>query len=274
LLEVGVLLLFLYESLSSFQVEVQEPELLKRKREEPEAIKENETQNHSVLPIKKKKKEFLGKTNFVNDDAFEDILASGWFYIDSSGIPQGPFSSKEMKEWFIAGFFFDNTLVKRINDPDYEPISGCELFKHCELSSNVVSTDIYTTTQNNQEVIKLPEKLESKSTLSTRFNPCYDPVPYYEDDSEEKGLYTQTAFFNTHNGRFTPVNSYYAARGIPEDRDGRMLSHYLDIDEYQEKMRAAKTNVDPNARPKISKKMISAFKKKKIDKQRRRILMM
>jgi hypothetical protein len=82
---------------------------VKRKRRDDESIPiENapiigdlvEPNPDSQEPVKKKKKEFLGKTNFVNDDEFEDILDSGWFYIDSSNNPQGPFSSKEMKQWY------------------------------------------------------------------------------------------------------------------------------------------------------------------------------
>lgn len=97
----------------------EEVEDLKRKRSDvqpiaveklptPESRNPNETVESEKVeneePTKKKKKEFQGKTNFVNDDN-EDILESGWFYIDSSNNPQGPFSSKEMKQWY-APFLF------------------------------------------------------------------------------------------------------------------------------------------------------------------------
>lgn len=261
-------------------INVDESEALKRKREELQNTIVHQDGPKEILndiqPTKKKKKEFVGKTNFVNDDAFEDILESGWFYIDSYGNPQGPFSSKEMKEWFIAGFFFENTMVKRINDVDYQPISSCEEFMHCELSSNVVSTDIYNQ-QTMSSKTSQQAGYDQQESYQKPYNSIYtDPSLYQPPDIEQidKEPFTQTAFFNTHSGRFTPVSSYYAAKGIPEDREGRMLSHYLDIEAYQEQMRAAKANPDTNARPKVSKKMIAAFKKKKVDKQRRRILMM
>jgi len=86
--------------------------------------------------------------------------------------------------------------------------------------------------------------------------------------------YKQKTYINVLNGRTqaNPTDAYWAAKGIPNDPSGRMLAHYLDIDEYQEKMRLAKMN--PTAKKKTTKKMIKAFKKKKEDKKRRRILMM
>jgi len=84
----------------------------------------------------------------------------------------------------------------------------------------------------------------------------------------------ESAFFNTSTGRFQPVSSYYAAKGVPEDKAGRMLAHYLDVDAYQDQMREARSNPEPEGKIKVTKKMIEQFKKKKIDKQRRRILMM
>jgi len=245
-----------------FQVEVVDS---KRKRDEEEIQTVNDAEPVQE-PVKKKKKVFLGKTNFVNDDEFEDMFESGWFYIDSSGNPQGPFTSKEMKEWFIAGFFYETTMVKRINDLDYLPISECPEFQHCELSSTVVSTSFYTNTLP-QEVA--PPKTEN---LQPAYEDFYSP---YDDPTafDPNGTFAQTAFFNSHTGRFTPTSSYHASKG-PDDRDGRMLSHYLNIEEYQEKMREAKNNLDNLKRPKITKQMIKTFKKKKEDKQRRRILMM
>jgi len=251
------------------QVCPDQPDLTKRKREDltiSETPSPKETEE-IVQPSKKKKKEFVGKSNFVDEDAFEDILEKGWFYLDSSDNPQGPFTSKEMKEWFIAGFFFETTMVKRINDTDYLPISDCKEFKQLELSSSVVSTDIYYNYQTGPTTHKMMES-------SLPVGPYFDPSPYAYEEEPDKGTYSQTAFFNTQTGKFTPTSSYYASRGIPEDRAGRMLAHYLDVDDYQERMRASKANPDMIVRPKVTKKMISAYKKKKKDKQTRRILMM
>lgn len=64
----------------------------------------------------------------------------------------------------------------------------------------------------------------------------------------------------------------FRGRQVPTDREGRMMAHYFDFEAYQQQMRDA--NENPLKKPKITKKMIKSYKKKKIDKQRRRILMM
>jgi hypothetical protein len=236
-------------------------------------------EDQSVEPAKKKKKQFVGKkTNFVNIDEFEDILETGWFYLDSYEKPQGPFSSREMKQWYFAGFFFETTMVKRINEEEFVPISECEEFKHYDLSATtIVSTDIYSmdgalSTEKKQDYY-------GEEQYGHNYN-HYDESAYYQPQQQQQqptlsGDYAQSAYFNSHSGKFAPVASHFAAKGIPEDKAGRMLSHYLDMDSYQEAMRTAKSSdAEGGGKVKITKKMVSAFKKKKVDKQRRRILMM
>lgn len=45
--------------------------------------------------------------------AVEDDDLDSWFYKDPQGTLQGPFSSQEMAEWFGAGYFTMNLLVRR-----------------------------------------------------------------------------------------------------------------------------------------------------------------
>lgn len=45
-----------------------------------------------------------------------------WLYRDPSGIVQGPFSAQEMQEWYKAGFFTQSLLVRREDDPLFEPL--------------------------------------------------------------------------------------------------------------------------------------------------------
>jgi hypothetical protein len=226
-------------------------------------------EGQSAEPAKKKKKQFVGKTNFVNNDEFEDILETGWFYLDSYEKPQGPFSSREMKQWYFAGFFFETTMVKRINEEEFVPISDCEEFKHYDLSSTIVSTDIYSM----DAAASTEQKQDYYGEEQYGHNYNHYESAYHQPSVSSN--YAQSAYFNSHNGRFAPVASHFAAKGIPEDKAGRMLSHYLDMDSYQESMRAAKSSEqEVGGKIKVTKKMVSAFKKKKVDKQRRRILMM
>ncbi|XP_051985509.1 GRB10-interacting GYF protein 1-like isoform X1 [Xyrauchen texanus] len=48
--------------------------------------------------------------------------AMKWFYKDTQGEIQGPFSTMEMCEWFQAGYFTMNLLVKRGCDEGFQPL--------------------------------------------------------------------------------------------------------------------------------------------------------
>lgn len=45
-----------------------------------------------------------------------------WFYLDPQGETQGPFSPQDMTEWFKAGYFQENLMVKRTIDPTFIPL--------------------------------------------------------------------------------------------------------------------------------------------------------
>jgi PERQ amino acid-rich with GYF domain-containing protein len=45
-----------------------------------------------------------------------------WVYLDPQGIMQGPFSGLEMNDWYKANFFTPDLRVKRLEDPDFEPL--------------------------------------------------------------------------------------------------------------------------------------------------------
>ncbi|KAI9849741.1 MAG: hypothetical protein M1838_006277 [Thelocarpon superellum] len=45
-----------------------------------------------------------------------------WIYKDPQGSTQGPWSGLEMHDWFKAGFFSAELLVKKYEDPEYEPL--------------------------------------------------------------------------------------------------------------------------------------------------------
>jgi hypothetical protein len=48
-----------------------------------------------------------------------DVL---WFYRDPQGNIQGPFTGADMHEWYKAGFFTAQLLVKRESDPDFQAL--------------------------------------------------------------------------------------------------------------------------------------------------------
>ncbi len=45
-----------------------------------------------------------------------------WIYRDSQGATQGPFTGLEMHDWFKAGFFSAELLVRKYEDPEFEPL--------------------------------------------------------------------------------------------------------------------------------------------------------
>jgi len=46
-----------------------------------------------------------------------------WVYKDPQGNTQGPWSGLEMHDWYRAGFFSPELLVKKVEDVDYEPLA-------------------------------------------------------------------------------------------------------------------------------------------------------
>jgi hypothetical protein len=44
--------------------------------------------------------------------AVPDLATAKWFYRDPQGLVQGPFSSREMREWFESGYFVDALPVR------------------------------------------------------------------------------------------------------------------------------------------------------------------
>jgi PERQ amino acid-rich with GYF domain-containing protein len=46
-----------------------------------------------------------------------------WEYKDHSGSTQGPFSGLEMHDWYKAGYFTPELLIKKLEDLDYEPLA-------------------------------------------------------------------------------------------------------------------------------------------------------
>ena len=52
-----------------------------------------------------------------------------WYYQDPDGMIQGPFTSGEMKEWFDAGYFTMDLMVRRACDSHMLPL-GLLLFSN------------------------------------------------------------------------------------------------------------------------------------------------
>ncbi|ATY58508.1 GYF domain [Cordyceps militaris] len=45
-----------------------------------------------------------------------------WVYLDPQGLVQGPFTGLEMNDWYKANFFTPDLRVKKVEDPEFEPL--------------------------------------------------------------------------------------------------------------------------------------------------------
>ena len=54
-----------------------------------------------------------------------------WYYQDPDGMIQGPFTSGEMKEWFDAGYFTMDLMVRRACDSHMLPLGLCYALRAC-----------------------------------------------------------------------------------------------------------------------------------------------
>jgi len=192
------------------------------------------------------------KSNDPSEDPdYEDILVSGWFYLDAEGNKQGPFMTTEIRDWFIDGFFTRELKVKRVYEENFSRMSDRDEFKNLK--------------QKPIRHISYLNDYYADPNWSFYQGPPASNVP---DD----GSYAQNALFNL-NGKFatTDANTHWRKKGLPEDKEGRMMAHYFDVESYQEQMRNLKQN--PPKKRKVTKKMIQFYKKKKEDKKKRRILM-
>eukprot|EP01114_Cavostelium_apophysatum_P005015 TRINITY_DN1554_c0_g1_i1.p1 TRINITY_DN1554_c0_g1~~TRINITY_DN1554_c0_g1_i1.p1 ORF type:complete len:231 (+),score=75.55 TRINITY_DN1554_c0_g1_i1:94-786(+) len=145
-----------------------------------------------------------------------DILTPMWFYQDASNLKQGPFSYKEMYLWWKNGFFQGSLMVKTVWDDNFAPLDKTPQFLHAP-----------------QKLIQRVEKEQEKSFQAGHIEVPMVPVNYepranYQD-------YTVTGGFNPVTGKFQNQdgNAYFTSRGIPSDKDYRMMSHYFDHDQYQ-----------------------------------------
>lgn len=91
-------------------------------------------------------------------------LQDKWYYQDPQGDLQGPFSSTEMAEWFQAGYFSTNLLVRRPCDERFFTLG--DLVAMCNGNPFQSSLRIPPL---KQDVQKLPEDLMQLKLMQTQF---------------------------------------------------------------------------------------------------------
>jgi hypothetical protein len=230
-----------------------------------------------------------------NEEEEEDILVSGWFYLDTQGNKQGPFNTSEMREWWTNGFFARDLQVKRVNDEQWGYISGRDEFKGARVKTSAFPTSSAYGYYPQQSYVPQPYVPQPQEFDPNGFHGVdqrdverdTDDNEIEEDDDDEfrinkpskgaaaRGSYAQKAFFAALNGKYAekPLEKepFLRGRNIPTDRDGRMMAHYFDVEAYQDEMRRAPRKA--KGPKKVSKKMAQSYKKKKEQKRVKRIMM-
>jgi len=142
-------------------------------------------------------------------------------------------------------------LIKRVNEEDYTRIGDREEFKGLKqkpFRSMSYFNDHYADPNwsyfNQPPVMSMNQGTEG---YEGRYN--------QQQGQQNVQVMQQKAQKDSHN--------YWKRKGIPEDKEGRMMAHYFDVEQYQDQMRNFKQN--PPKKRKVSKKMIQFYKKKKED---------
>ena len=87
--------------------------------------------------------------------------------------------------------------------------------------------------------------------------------------------YAASATFNRATGRFEYANggNYWDAKGIPQDREGRMMSHYFDLDSLEQNRAEAAAKKQKLKHKKYDwRKYKAAKKKEKVKRQVQKLL--
>lgn len=181
-----------------------------------------------------------------------DIDTPCYFYQDALGLKQGPFSFKEMFLWWKGGYFADTLLVRTIWEDHMIPLIQIPQFWNAP--------------------IKLVERIEKEHEESLRRGVEIPAVNYSTEETSQASTdapkyetYVVTGGFNPITGKFQKddSSSHFASKGLPADRDSRMMAHYFDYNQYAQQMAAAAQEPKKKKQVKGSKKFWKDRKEKK-----------
>jgi len=196
-----------------------------------------------------------------------DVSTPCWFYMDSNGLRQGPFSLKEMFLWWKGGYFPDDLLVKTVWEDQFQMIGHIPEF--------------YNASTKILEKIEKEQQEDHHRGIVPSF---YEPpmVPNYSEQELPPQLpgvkmdnraYSVSGNFNPTTGKFQKEDntSHFASKGLSMDRESRMMSHYFDLDQYQQQMQAAK-DVESGKKKKLVKGTKKFWKERKEKKKRAKLV--
>jgi len=115
-------------------------------------------------------------------------------------------------------------MIKRVNEEDYTRIGEREEFKGLkpkDFRQMTYFNDYYADPGSNWNYYNQPP------VMSTSTDRDYTQVFNNQTVMQQ----AKVAQKDSHN--------YWKRKGIPEDKEGRMMAHYFDFDQYQKQMRDA-----------------------------------
>jgi len=222
--------------------------------------KETKSNQHEEPEKENGKAEETGKeTKEVNANDV-DISTPCWFYTDVTGSRQGPFSFKEMFLWWKSGFFPNELLVKTVWETNFAQISQIPEFYNA-------SPKLVDRIEKEQEdqMKKGSYEIEVGSAFVEEVPQTGLPGP--EVDFQD---YSVAGGFNQRTGKFqkTPGNPYWTSKKLPSDRDERMVSNYMDPEEYQKQ----KNQEAKDKKKKLAKGTKKFWKERKEKKRKAKLL--
>ena len=190
-----------------------------------------------------------------------------WLYVDASGSEQGPFAAWQVAAWYQASQLPPTTMIRHVSDRtrQYRPLSTVPQLGGVAPSAGAAGGGEggggegggleYASTEEARRLDRLlgPGAAHYAAAAdigagdvagaaghhpaATVLAPGALAPGQYKD-------YAVTGGFSSTTGRFTPQDmagdNYWKSKGIPNDRAGRLMNHFFDVDAYQEQMNARK----------------------------------
>ena len=147
-----------------------------------------------------------------------------WLYVDAQGDEQGPFAATQMQQWAAHHQLPPETLVRHVSEAQG---SRRPLHTVVHLGGSTAAP-----TDPMAERVAIPtDQAEGRALKAARLDASAPGRKYDE--------YVAIGNFNIANGRFTPQHrvgdAYWASKSLPPDRAGRMMAHYFDFEQWQDR---------------------------------------
>ncbi len=160
---------------------------------------------------------------------------SRWLYLDDKGREQGPWTTAQMRDWFLRGMLGATVRVRIESEPStaFVPISTRPAaFKFPQPGAPPVPGAFAGTRKRRAPGAYDPTAAALSRTLD-RIDGAPSQPPTYQGPAHQRAF--AMASFNARTGRFQNADgkSYWERKGLAPDSAGRQMQHYFDHDAWQ-----------------------------------------